>query len=98
MATSSVYPGLITITSFGKIISFLGVSLWKWLHSFTYVVFYLVFGHFIYFQFFSTYGEIGPDWFGYTSVAMTIIVVILQLVAVIYSLTYKTKNKNKKIT
>ena len=92
-----VWALLLAITSFGKIISFLGVSLWKWLHSFTYVVFYLVFGHFIYFQFFSTYGKLGPDWFGYTAVTMVIIVVILQLIAVIYSLIYRIKNKNKKI-
>jgi methionine sulfoxide reductase heme-binding subunit len=71
---------ILMITSFGKIISFLNISSWKWLHSMTYVIFYLVSGHFIYFQFFSTYGEIGPDWFGYIAVTMAIIVMILQLV------------------
>ena len=47
------------------------------------MVFYLVSAHFIYFQFFSTYGKIGPDWFGYLAVAMTIIIIIMQLIAFI---------------
>lgn len=85
---------LLVITSFGKIISFLGIGSWKWLHSLTYVVFYLVSGHFIYFQFFSTYGEIGPDWFGYTAVTMAIVIIILQFTAFI---TAVVKNKNKDI-
>ncbi|OIO46841.1 MAG: hypothetical protein AUJ28_01720 [Parcubacteria group bacterium CG1_02_37_51] len=72
---------VLTVTSFGKIISFLGVSSWKWLHSLTYVIFYLVSAHFIYFQFFSTYGEVGPDWFGYTAVMLSFVVIILQLIA-----------------
>lgn len=74
---------LLAFTSFGKIIEFLGIDLWKKLHTLTYVVFYLVTGHFIYFQFFSTYGGIGPDWFGYLAVAMAIIVIIMQLIAFI---------------
>ncbi len=73
---------LLTATSFCKVIAFLGVDLWKWLHSLTHAVFYLVSGHFIYFQFFSTYGgNVGPDWFGYLAVAMVAIVIVLQLVA-----------------
>jgi len=68
---------LLTATSFNKVIKFLGVDSWKWLQSHAYVIFYLVAGHLIYFQFFSTYGG-GPDWFGYTSIAMIITVVILQ--------------------
>lgn len=72
---------LLVATSFGKAISFLGIGAWKWLHSLTYVIFYLVAGHFIYFQFFSTYGKVGPDWFGYTAGVMAIIIVVLQLTA-----------------
>jgi DMSO/TMAO reductase YedYZ heme-binding membrane subunit len=63
------------------VIKFLGVDLWKKLHTLTYVVFYLIAAHFIYFQFFSTYGEVGPDWFGYLAVTMTAIIIILQLIA-----------------
>jgi sulfoxide reductase heme-binding subunit YedZ len=70
---------LLTATSFGKVIEGLGIDLWKWLHSLTHAVFYLVSGHFIYFQFFSTYGG-GPDWFGYLAVIMVVIVIVLQLV------------------
>lgn len=72
---------LLAATSFGKVIAFLGIDLWKKFHTLTYVVFYLVAGHFIYFQFFSTYGEIGPDWFGYLAVIMTGIIIALQLFA-----------------
>ena len=83
---------LLTATSFGKVIAFLGVDLWKWLHGFTHAVFYLVAGHFIYFQFFSTYGGGGPDWFGYLAVAMAAIVISLQLVAFVLMI---TKHKEK---
>lgn len=38
-------------TSFDRAINFLGVSSWKWLHSFSYVVFYLSAIHVLYFAF-----------------------------------------------
>ena len=82
---------LLTITSFNKVITFIGIGAWKWLHSLTYVIFYLVSAHFIYFQFFSTYGEVGPDWFGYTAVAMAIIIIVLQLIAFIIAITKHRK-------
>ncbi|MDP2693102.1 MAG: ferric reductase-like transmembrane domain-containing protein [bacterium] len=72
---------LLAATSFGRIIIFLGFESWRWLHSLTYVVFYLVSAHFIYFQFFSTYGEVGPDWFGYIALFAAMIIIILQLTA-----------------
>jgi len=71
---------ILTITSFNKVIKYLGMESWKWVQSFTYVVFYLVFGHLIYFQFFTTHGS-GPDWFGYTSVVMFLVVLVLQILA-----------------
>ncbi len=71
---------VLAATSFGKVIKFLGIKSWKWLHSFTYVVFYLVTLHLAYFQFFSSYGG-GPDWFGYSAVTMALVVVFLQLAA-----------------
>lgn len=74
---------LLAFTSLNKIILFLGIKQWKWLHSFTYVVFYLVSLHLIYFQFFSTYGEVGPDWFGYTAIVLAIIILLLQSMAFI---------------
>jgi methionine sulfoxide reductase heme-binding subunit len=71
---------ILAATSFGKVIKWLGVKSWKWLHSMTYVVFYLVAAHTFYFQFFSKYRG-GPDWFGWPAVVMTAIVVLLQLSA-----------------
>lgn len=38
-------------TSFDRSVNFLGVASWKWLHSFSYVVFYLTALHTIYFAF-----------------------------------------------
>jgi sulfoxide reductase heme-binding subunit YedZ len=90
-----IWAILLTITSFGKVIRFLGVDSWKWINSFTYVVFYLLMTHLIYFQFFSTYGIIGPDWFGYLAVAMAVIVLILQTAAFIKIL-YNSKKPNLK--
>ena len=74
---------LLTAASFQKVILYLGIESWKWLHSMTYVVFYLISGHYIYFQFFSTYGEVGPDWFGYMAVFMTLLIILLQFTAFI---------------
>ena len=71
---------VLAATSFNRVIKYLGIESWKWVQSFTYVVFYLVFGHLIYFQFFTTHGS-GPDWFGYASIAMFLIVLILQIFA-----------------
>jgi methionine sulfoxide reductase heme-binding subunit len=82
---------LLTATSFGKVIAFLGIDLWKWLHSLTHAIFYLVSGHFIYFQFFSTYGGGGPDWFGYLAVIMVIIIIVLQLVTFLLMITKHRK-------
>ncbi|MFB6076094.1 MAG: hypothetical protein ABEK17_03030 [Candidatus Aenigmatarchaeota archaeon] len=73
-----IWAVALTITSFNRIIKFLGIDSWKWFQSFTYVVFYLVSAHLLYFQFFTIYGS-GPDWFGYLSIVMMAIVVILQM-------------------
>jgi len=84
---------ILAFTSFEKIINFIGISSWKWLHSLTYVIFYLVATHFIYFQFFSTYGEVGPDWFGYIAIIMTILIILLQLITFIITI-IKAQSKN----
>lgn len=81
---------ILTIASFNKIIVFLGTS-WKWIHSFTYVVFYLIVSHLTYFQFFSTYRG-GPDWFGYTSIVIALIVMGLQFSAFVKILIRNRKN------
>lgn len=71
---------VLAATSFKKVIQFLGIESWKWLHKFTYVVFYLVVGHLLYFQFFTTYGS-GPDWFGYAGLVMMGLIILMQLAA-----------------
>lgn len=86
-----IWALFLTITSFRKVIVFLGAEQWKWFHGFTHVIFYLVSAHFMYFQFFSTYGKVGPDWFGYTALLMTIIIIVMQMLA--FGITV-AKNKN----
>ncbi len=71
---------ILAATSFGKVIKYLGIESWKWLHSFTYVIFYLVAAHAIYFQFFSSYSG-GPDFFGYMYVVMVLLITVLQFAA-----------------
>lgn len=85
---------LLTAASFRKVILYLGVESWKWLHSMTYVVFYLISGHYMYFQFFSTYGEVGPDWFGYMAVIMTLLIIVLQFAAFIKTVAKNHQKQN----
>jgi methionine sulfoxide reductase heme-binding subunit len=42
---------ILAATSFDRAVSFLGISSWKWLHSFMYVIFYIVALHSVYFAF-----------------------------------------------
>lgn len=46
-----VFALVLAATSFDRAVSFLGISSWKWLHSFSYVVFYTVALHTLYFAF-----------------------------------------------
>ncbi len=82
---------ILTATSFGKVIKWLGVESWRWLHSFTYVIFYLVAAHSIYFQFFSSYGG-GPDFFGYMYAAMVLLITALQFAAFAKTVGEQRKN------
>lgn len=84
---------LLAFASLEKVIRFLGVMSWRVLHSLTYVVFYLVAGHLAYFQFFSDHGEIGPDWFGWLAVVMSIVIITLQITAFIKTVQWQNKNK-----
>jgi sulfoxide reductase heme-binding subunit YedZ len=84
---------ILSFASLGKVIKFLGIVSWRVLHSLTYVVFYLVSAHFMYFQFFSSYGQVGPDWFGYLATGMTILVIILQIIAFIKIVNQQNKTK-----
>lgn len=49
--TALLFALVLAATSFDRAVSFLGISSWKWLHSFTYVIFYIVALHSLYFAF-----------------------------------------------
>lgn len=49
--TALLFALVLAATSFDRAVSFLGLSAWKWLHSFTYVIFYIVALHSLYFAF-----------------------------------------------
>lgn len=49
--TALLFALVLAATSFDRAVSFLGISSWKWLHSFTYVIFYIVVLHSLYFAF-----------------------------------------------
>ncbi|MFT7183851.1 MAG: sulfoxide reductase heme-binding subunit YedZ [Oceanicoccus sp.] len=73
---------ILSATSCSKAIRMLGFSSWKWVQSFAYLIFYLSSCHYIYFQFFSTYGDNpGPNWFGYVAMTMTLLVILLEFAA-----------------
>lgn len=88
---------ILAFASLEKVIRFLGVVSWRVLHSLTYVVFYLVAVHLIYFQFFSSYGEVGPDWFGWLSVILSGLIIFLQIIAFVKTVRWQNKNQSNKI-
>lgn len=49
--TALLFALVLAATSFDRAVSFLGISSWKWLHTFTHVIFYLVALHSVYFAF-----------------------------------------------
>ncbi|HBP01078.1 MAG: hypothetical protein UY41_C0001G0018 [Candidatus Moranbacteria bacterium GW2011_GWE1_49_15] len=70
---------VLTATSFGGVIKFIGVKSWKWLHSFAYVLFYLVGFHTINHAFLRT-GR--PDsWIHWSYLVMIALVIVLQAAA-----------------
>lgn len=87
-----VWAIVLAVTSSNKAIKKLGVDSWKWLQSFAYVIFYLVLGHTMYFQFFSTYGG-GPDYFGYLVLVMAVLIIGLQIVGFVKTLKETSKKK-----
>lgn len=66
-------------TSSDRAVNFLGILSWKWLHSFAYVIFYLVALHTSYFLF-MRYPE-SQNWFRYPFLGMTLMVFALQISA-----------------
>lgn len=77
VALVAVFLALIlTVTSFGRVIKFLGITSWRWLHSFAYVIFYLVSAHVI------NHAFLRPgrpaDWLHWLYLIMILIVIALQ--------------------
>ena len=70
---------ILAVTSLGPVIKFLGIMSWKWLHSFTYVVFYLVGAHVINHAFLRP--DRPEDWLHWLYLVMILIVIILQFSA-----------------
>ena len=67
---------VLAATSFEKVINFIGVSSWRWLHSFAYVIFYLVGFHVINHAFLRT-GR--PDgWIHWAYLGLMIVVILFQ--------------------
>lgn len=70
---------VLTASSFSRIIKFLGLSAWRWLHSFAYVIFYLVGAHVINHAFLRA--ERPLDWLHWAYLLMIIVVILLQSAA-----------------
>lgn len=70
---------ILAITSFSKIIKFIGMSSWRWLHGFAYVIFYLVGAHVINNAFLRAGRP--EDWLHWSYLVMIIIIIILQIIA-----------------
>lgn len=77
IALVALFLGLIlTVTSFGAVIKFLGVMSWKWLHSFAYVIFYLIGAHVINHAFLRP--DRPKDWLHWLYLIMILVVIVLQ--------------------
>jgi len=77
-------------TSSDSAIRSLGGKSWKWIQSFTYVIFYLVSFHMIYFFFFRE--KIAVSWFRIPALVLIFLVIFLQIIAF-----NKVVSQNKKI-
>jgi sulfoxide reductase heme-binding subunit YedZ len=87
---------VLAATSADRAVSYLGISSWKWLHYFTYVIFYLVALHSIYFMFIQYSASPtqpnppDPNWFRFPLLIMSLLVPAAQITAFI-----KTVWKNR---
>jgi methionine sulfoxide reductase heme-binding subunit len=84
---------ILAITSFYKVIKFLGLSSWKWIQSFAYVIFYLTGLHVI------NHAFLRPgrpaDWLHWSYLIMMIIVILLQSIAFIKTVANYRKKLEK---
>jgi len=70
---------ILSVTSFGKVIKFLGIASWKWLHNFSYVIFYLVGAHVINHSFLRSGRP--EDWIHWSYLVLIFIIITLQVSA-----------------
>ena len=82
---------VLAATSSDRAVNFLGIDSWKWLHSMSYVIFYVVIGHIAYFLFWRFSGE---NVFAYPFLVMAFLVPFLQIVTFIKIV--HSRNKQKK--
>jgi len=68
---------VLTVASFGRVIEFLGISAWRWLYRFTYIIFYLTGAHVI------SRADRPLDWLRWAYLFMIVLVILLQSVAFI---------------
>lgn len=86
--TALFFALVLAATSSDRMVNFLGVDSWKWLHYFAYVVFYISTLHAIYFLFLH-FGLSGhrpapdPNWFRWPMVGMALSVVLFQIIGFI---------------
>lgn len=85
---------ILTATSFGSVIKFIGLSSWRWLHGFAYVIFYLIGAHVINHAFLRS--ERPSDWLHWTYLAMMLVIVFLQLTAFLITVKEYRKSLVKK--
>ena len=85
---------VLAATSFSKVIKFIGVDQWRWLHTVgTYVIFYLLATHIIRYTFGHPRGYTGPNWLPWLYLIMIVTVIVLQFTAFVKSVIYYQKSK-----
>ncbi len=80
---------ILVATSLNKVIRFLGVESWRWLHGFAYVIFYLVSAHTINHAFLRSGRP--EDWLHWMYLVMMFIVILLQASAFVKIVIYQRK-------
>ena len=84
---------ILAVTSVGKVIKFLGIPSWRWLHGFAYVIFYLVGAHTINHAFLRQGRP--ENWLHWLYLALIIITFVLQFAAFVKTVRISRKNLSK---
>ncbi|MBI2038622.1 MAG: hypothetical protein HYT19_01730 [Candidatus Nealsonbacteria bacterium] len=85
---------ILTATSSSRVIKFLSVESWRWLHSHAYVIFYLASIHIIDHAFLGHHSS--GDWFSWIYLIMIVTVMVLQFSAFIKNVVYYRKSLKDK--